>query len=447
MDLRSLTLPVFLAITATIAQYVRLEVKYPFIDEIFHLRQCYAYCAHRFSEWDNKITTPPGLYLLGTGYYHVLDFFGVPNACDQTALRSLNLVAGVLVLPLVLSLVPNSNFWKINVVSLPLLYTYYFLFYTDVWATILVVFSILIVVSKPDMTGALLSSIVGLISLWFRQTNIIWLAFAACLLVDQRKIPGKTTWEQFTLYVVEFLEDLPLLTPYVAVAGLFAVFIKVNGGITLGDKENHQMSLHLVQVFYCSSFLAFFTVPLWFSPTTARKYLKFAVLNNNGANFIMTLASLFAIHYVINNFTVVHPFLLADNRHYTFYLYRKVLSQKYANLVVVPVYHFSSWVVVHMLESTFWLNSDLSLPPFSIVAFVGASIITLIPSPLFEPRYYIVPLVVLRVFSRPNECLTKSQSNMLEFVWYMWLNSVVFIVFFTYEFEWATEIGVQRIIW
>jgi alpha-1,2-glucosyltransferase len=33
----------------------------PYIDEMFHVSQCQAYCQGRFSEWNDKITTPPGL--------------------------------------------------------------------------------------------------------------------------------------------------------------------------------------------------------------------------------------------------------------------------------------------------------------------------------------------------------------------------------------------------
>ena len=33
----------------------------PYIDETFHVSQCQAYCQGRFREWNDKITTPPGL--------------------------------------------------------------------------------------------------------------------------------------------------------------------------------------------------------------------------------------------------------------------------------------------------------------------------------------------------------------------------------------------------
>jgi hypothetical protein len=34
-------------------------------DEVFHIPQAQAYCKGRWGHWDDKITTPPGLYVLG----------------------------------------------------------------------------------------------------------------------------------------------------------------------------------------------------------------------------------------------------------------------------------------------------------------------------------------------------------------------------------------------
>lgn len=444
VDLSSLVLPIFLAITGTIAQNVRLYVQYPFIDEYFHLRQCATYCAHRFTEWDNKITTPPGLYILGTVYYHCLKALRISDPCGSTALRSLNLLGGTLALPLVLSLVKTKNYWKINVVSLPILYTYYFLFYTDVWSTVIVVAAVLVVAREPNWKGAMYSNLLGFAGLWFRQTNIVWIAFAAVYLIDCRRQRTKNFAEEVKLFVTQTLKDWKLLFPYIANAILFAGFIKYNGGITFGDKENHQVTVHLAQILYCAAFLSFFTLPIWFSYNTIKLYTAFAFTNASGLNTLLTVASYWIIHYVVKNFTVVHPFLLADNRHYTFYIYRKILSRKHAEYLLVPAYHFCCWLVVFLLKSIH--NSALSLKPTGIVAFVGAIALTLIPSPLFEPRYYIVPLVIFRIFIRPN---TDNVTNfhLYEFLWFLFINTVVFIVFFTYEFTWLTEPGFQRIIW
>lgn len=444
LDLPALVLPIFLAMTATIAQQVHLHVKHPFIDEFFHLRQNTVYCAHNFSKWDNKITTPPGLYLLGTAYFHILKLLGVSNPCGATALRSLNLLGGAVVLPLVLSIVRSNNFWLVNIVSLPLLYTYYFLFYTDVWSSVLVVAALLFVVKYPNGKGAILSNLVGFASLWFRQTNIVWVAFAGILLIDSRRLANSNMFSDLTLFVTQAACDWLLMIPYALNAALFAAFIAYNGGITFGDKENHQMSIHLVQIFYCAAFVAFFTFPIWFSYKTIRNYVSFAFTNGFGLNFLLTAASYALIHYIIKNFTVVHPFLLADNRHYTFYIYRKILARKHTEFLLVPAYHFCCWLAVYVLNES--RKSALSMKPMGILGFVAMTALTLIPSPLFEPRYYIVPLVVFRIFVRPMST-NLTRSHLYEFLWYLLINAVVFIVFFNYEFTWATELEFQRIIW
>ncbi|KAI7538973.1 hypothetical protein KC331_g10023, partial [Hortaea werneckii] len=36
----------------------------PYLDEVFHVRQAQLYCAGNFHDWDPKITTPPGLYIV-----------------------------------------------------------------------------------------------------------------------------------------------------------------------------------------------------------------------------------------------------------------------------------------------------------------------------------------------------------------------------------------------
>lgn len=444
MDLLSLVLPIFLTITGTIVQNAHNHVQYPFIDEIFHLRQCATYCAHHFDQWDNKITTPPGLYILGTIYSHILKAFGVRDSCGITALRSLNLIGGTVALPWVLSLVTTKNYWKVNVVSLPLLYTYYFLFYTDVWSTVIVVAAVLVVAKHPNWKGAVYSNLLGFASLWFRQTNIVWLAFAAVYLVDCRRQRTTNFVGEVKLFISRAFRDWLLLVPYAINVVLFAGFIKYNGGITFGDKENHQVTIHLVQVLYCGAFLAFFTLPLWFLWKTFKLYTEFAFTNHRGLNTIFSVFSFYVIHYVIKNFTIVHPFLLADNRHYTFYIYRKILSRKHAEYLLVPAYHFSCWVLVFLLKDSH--KSTLSLKPMGIIAFLGAAALTLIPSPLFEPRYYIVPLVILRIFVRPNS-YNITKNHLYEFLWLLFINTVVFVVFFSYTFTWLTEPEPQRIIW
>ena len=64
LSLRAL-FTVFHVVTFAVVNSVAPEA---YIDEIFHVPQCQAYCHGRFTEWNDKITTPPGLYVPFTPY-------------------------------------------------------------------------------------------------------------------------------------------------------------------------------------------------------------------------------------------------------------------------------------------------------------------------------------------------------------------------------------------
>ncbi|EGW31427.1 uncharacterized protein SPAPADRAFT_56279 [Spathaspora passalidarum NRRL Y-27907] len=420
---------------------VSTEVQQPFIDEIFHLRQCQVYCNYNFTHWDNKITTPPGLYLLGFVYSKSLQFVIGGDCKDYNLLRSLNLVGGLVVFPLILHKFKQgsgsgSSFWTINLISQPLLFTYYFLFYTDVWSAILIVAS-LSLVSYKHKQYPLISAVLGFISLWFRQTNIVWLAFILAVLVDV-KVKERTFMSRISKFTVEIVRSWLSVIPFVVNFILFVIFLKINGGITFGDKENHQMQFHVVQVFYCFAFINFFTWPVWLTTHRVRDYLKFIIGGYYGMNVVFNVISMFGIKFIIDKFTIVHPFLLADNRHYTFYIFKKILSHKYSSFVTIPVYHFSTYNIVSLL------SRSRRLSPITVLAYLVSIALTIIPSPLFEPRYYIVPLLVFRLYIMPK----KEYSHVIEFIWLNGINLITMYVFFNYEFTWDSEPGsIQRIIW
>lgn len=45
------------------SEKVNALVPEPYLDEVFHIPQASKYCEGRYYEWDDKITTPPGLYV------------------------------------------------------------------------------------------------------------------------------------------------------------------------------------------------------------------------------------------------------------------------------------------------------------------------------------------------------------------------------------------------
>jgi alpha-1,2-glucosyltransferase len=82
-----------------------------------------------------------------------------------------------------------------------------------------------------------------------------------------------------------------------------------------------------------------------------------------------------------------HPYLLGDNRHYTFYLWRRVLSLPLARAAIGLLLPVPFFLASHALR--------VSTRSLAIVhCFWIACLLTLVPAPLLEPRYW-TPAVVL----------------------------------------------------
>jgi len=105
-----------------------------FKDEEFHVRQTLAYFSNRFSEWDPKLTTFPGLFLLGAfSMSLVVNFF------EFSSLRFLRLLNVGLTFSqnsildnfVQFSSHENTNILKLLIIYLPINFFYGFLYYTD----------------------------------------------------------------------------------------------------------------------------------------------------------------------------------------------------------------------------------------------------------------------------------------------------------------------------
>lgn len=134
-------------------------------------------------------------------------------------------------------------------------------------------------------------------------------------------------------------------------------FLFVNQVLTLetGDKANHVVTVHLSQMLYIWPLFAFFSAPLIVSwvlqavssflssekPPISNKQSKKSNPSPH-ASFI-TLAGYASLAplalAIVRLNTIIHPFTLADNRHYMFYIFRySILRSPWVRFALVPVY-------------------------------------------------------------------------------------------------------------
>lgn len=176
---------------STLVNYV---VPDAYMDEIFHVPQAQGYCKGDFNTWDPMITTLPGLYYVSLAYIAPL-FPGMQwigkartfqEACSTAILRSVNIslaiICALLFYDIIIELRPETNarsaIRQAFVLSLyPLHWFFTFLFYTDVGSTTAVMAMYLACIKRSYWPSALL----GCLAIVFRQTNIVWMAFVACM--------------------------------------------------------------------------------------------------------------------------------------------------------------------------------------------------------------------------------------------------------------------------
>lgn len=205
--------------------------------------------------------------------------------------------------------------------------------------------------------------------------------------------------------------------------------------------------------------------------------------------------------------TIIHPFTLADNRHYPFYVFRYLFRHPAVRFLVTPAYISVSWSVIQALGSpaklmfpaepgeTYYVQSGKrkalenkeapgSERPIKlnrsaegqgcdvsyVLIWLGTSALQLVTAPLVEPRYFIIPWIMWRL-RVPETCsradpdqFKASDSSVkkwlklvlyehdhrlwLETAWFLGINAVTCWIFLNWEFEWENEPGqTQRFMW
>lgn len=505
---------------------VTSSVPEPYLDEIFHIPQTQLYCAAALKggqrmllsvPWDPKITTPPGLYVLGQAYSQylarpVLKYIGRSDIdpCGPLILRSLNFLGVLAVLPLILSsgglqrkhggggLQANT---LLPLMAFPLLFFFSTLYYTDIWSTLFVLLALAVGLVDPASDSSVfkvlrrsLSAILAVVSCTFRQTNILWAGYIAVTLLEQehrariskvykllqqrKATKGNKKNDEIhnTPDLFKFLYTVittPSITlPYFLVALSFAAFLVINKGIALGDKENHEFTLNFAQIFHLALHVLFFaglpSMLFPYSPTSLKAYFKYCTRSHPFIAISSVTAIGLFVHYMTGD---PHPFTLADNRHFTFYIWRRLIQPSRDSLVVAlaiaaPLYHTGLWLLwpreeefqvqeeetsanTKELKEVGTQEPQLVQKPANIytrIFYFLAVFASLVPSPLLEPRYYILPYVIWRIRHYPT--VHTKLLPLVETVWYIFINCLVSFLFFNKPFIWPSEPGnYQRFMW
>jgi alpha-1,2-glucosyltransferase len=198
---------------------VNKAVPEPYLDEVFHVPQAQAYWSHKWSQWDPKLTTPPGLYLCSYVLFSaVLLLRGSPTKLTTDVLRMTNVGATSVIFPWRLQKLSdrihrttntrpvgaNLCHTVLNICLFPPLFFFSGLYYTDILALLVVVEAYNWDLKRDTERDAGTASRNGiwetlgflafaLAALACRQTNIFWVSVFLGGLQVVRKIRKSAT--------------------------------------------------------------------------------------------------------------------------------------------------------------------------------------------------------------------------------------------------------------
>lgn len=215
---------------------------------------------------------------------------------------------------------------------------------------------------------------------------------------------------------------------YTYVCVLFVTFIVANKGIVVGDKEAHALAIHIPQILYFLLFYCFFSpVSTIMSLPKFLRCIRFA--KKETALIVVFLAII--IHFN----TLVHPYLLADNRHYAFYVWKRLYEGNCTfRYLLIPIYMLGGYSIMERLKE--------AKIPF-MLAFIISTVILLVPQKLFEFRYFILPYIFLSLNSSRRHVL----EVFFESIYYIIINFLTFYLFFSREIVWSDDQTIHRFLW
>lgn len=174
------------------------------------------------------LTTIPGFHFMVSKTLSVFGLYEIQYA------RIVSLIFGLVGVFFLKNILQNTtphsdgNYLKsISIYTIPIIFPFLFVFYTDLTALTFVLACFYFSIKKNYLLG----SIIGLLSIGIRQTNVLWIFFVY-LYVLLEHLDGEVSKEKLLAFIKPSIG-------YAVCAIAFIVFVFINDGVAMGDKSMH----------------------------------------------------------------------------------------------------------------------------------------------------------------------------------------------------------------
>lgn len=276
---------------------------------------------------------------------------------------------------------PHPDSRTLLFLTCPIILPFFALLYTDVPALLPILLQVLSTIRKRHLPAALF----GLVATLVRQTSIVWVAFSCVyVVIEQVQAQGTSSWRQHVLPLAR------RLWAYAAVGLGAAVFFHVQGGVAVGDSSHHPISFNPSNL-YLFLLLAF----LFFLPhNLARAGAILDLLRRRPRIWYILVPAFVGYMATYSN---AHPYNSAGLSFYlrNVLLHHIVTRPAIRALTFIPVAWMALTLILFFHEETRHRWSLGALYVFALLSFV--------PLPLVEQRYYLPALTLLFAFAPLQE--------------------------------------------
>jgi alpha-1,2-glucosyltransferase len=301
-------------------------------------------------------------------------------------------------------------------VFFPLLYPFFFVIYTEAMSILLVCIATYLTLRKRYYVAGL----VGILSCFVRQDNILWVGFMFLLLVNDVLCAGNTNPVRRASkrpgIDIEAIRTIAVNgIVYLAAFMLFAAFVFVNRGVAVDGVDAHRLSkIHLGNVYFL-----LFTFFFMFLPMNLANAPKIVALVRRHKLVSIYILGLFILF--LATFTIDHPYntepwaqWFLSNRILTYF--KQDLPRK--ALFFLPImYSVLSLLTTDLYERKYYLIFPLS-------------ILFLAPHWMVDPRYYVIPFVFFLLFKEDDP----KPIRYITYLMYVGLSGYFFLSIVSYDY-------------
>jgi alpha-1,2-glucosyltransferase len=276
---------------------------------------------------------------------------------------------------------------------LPVIFPYHFFVYTDVLALLLVLLVLYLTIHRYYWMAGL----IGAVSISIRQTNALLLI----LIVGIAWFDTDRS-ERFWVWARSLIQK-----SWASVLGLlgFAIFVYRNHGVAIGDRDAHEVGLHVGNVFFVLFLLALVALPANLERISRerRRLLQ--------PSFGFALLALYLSYAYL--FKVEHRY-----NHHEFFLRNAVVLWATGDvlrkaLCFVPIaLGFAALWTTPLVRTAYWV-------------WIPVCLLGLLPEALIEQRYAIVPLGLWMLLRRDASPFAEALGAVFNFGLSTWLLELI----------------------